>query len=85
MKVPQDRERPLSIYRMINLWHKALVPQYTTCKLTHGSDKLVGISALAQALSRNCGEEQVAGLWRDILEVSLLWVREGPGKKTPSY
>ncbi|KAJ8127334.1 hypothetical protein O1611_g6303 [Lasiodiplodia mahajangana] len=85
MKIPQDGEPPLSIYRIIDLWYKALVPQYTTRKLTHSSDKLVAISALAQALSVNFGGEYVAGLWRDTLVVGLLWTREGPGKKTRSY
>ncbi|KAI1350980.1 heterokaryon incompatibility protein-domain-containing protein [Xylaria sp. FL0043] len=85
IRMPQDGAPPLTTQERVDLWYRVLVPQYTTRQLARGSDKLVAISALAEAVSLNSGAEYVAGLWRDSLMVGLLWGRRGPGKKTSSY
>ncbi|KAK5629089.1 hypothetical protein RRF57_004804 [Xylaria bambusicola] len=85
LEIPRDGAPALTIYERINLWCFALVPQYTERKLARGGDKLVAISAIARVISLNTGAEYLAGLWRDMLLISLLWYRISSGKKTSSY
>ncbi|KAI1428664.1 heterokaryon incompatibility protein-domain-containing protein [Xylaria sp. FL1777] len=85
VKIPEVGAPALGIYERCHLWYKVLVPQYSTRKLAHGSDKLVAISALAKAISLNSGAEYVAGLWRDTLMLGLVWRRIGSGNKASRY
>ncbi|KAI0431138.1 heterokaryon incompatibility protein-domain-containing protein [Xylaria sp. FL1042] len=85
IKMPQGGAPALTTQQRVDLWYRVLVPQYATRQLARGSDKLVAISALAEAVSLNSGAKYIAGLWRDSLMVGLLWGRKGPGKKTLSY
>ncbi|KAL2056500.1 hypothetical protein ABVK25_002894 [Lepraria finkii] len=56
----------------------SLVRQYAAGQLTHSSDKLVAISALAQSTmrllrSKGCEDTYLAGLWKNDLVIGLLW------------
>lgn len=55
-----------------------LVRQYAASQLTHSSDKLVAISALAQSImrllrSKGWEDTYLAGLWKNDLVIGLLW------------
>lgn len=67
------------------LWYNGLVPRYSRGKLTHGSDKLVAVGALATTFNLIYHWEYLAGLWRESLVYGLRWCRNGPGKKASSY
>ncbi|KAK8137002.1 hypothetical protein PG984_004942 [Apiospora sp. TS-2023a] len=83
---PTDLDaRTLSTGDVVRVWYGTTVPAYTKGKLTYDSDKLIAISALAEAIQVNCGDDYVAGLWRKSLISGLLWARRGPGAKTTAY
>ncbi|KAK8036170.1 hypothetical protein PG993_008784 [Apiospora rasikravindrae] len=77
--------RPLSTEDVIRVWYGTTVPAYTRGKLTYDGDKLVAISALAEAIHANCNDDYLAGLWRNSIISGLLWQRDGPGAKTTTY
>lgn len=54
------------------LWDQ-LVEQYTQCKFTRESDKLVAFSGIAHLFQEITGDEYVAGLWRSRLVEFLEW------------
>ncbi len=62
----------------------SLVRQYAAGQLTHSSDKLVAISALAQSImrllrSKGCEDTYLAGLWKNDLVIGLLWCTRNIG------
>ncbi|KAK8062927.1 hypothetical protein PG997_015024 [Apiospora hydei] len=83
---PSDLDaRTLSTKDVIRVWYGTTVPKYTQGKLTYDSDKLIAISALAEAIHVNCKDEYLAGLWRKCIISGLLWARRGPGAKATVY
>jgi hypothetical protein len=52
-----------------------LVSEYTSLKLTYGSDRLPALSGLAASLSKQIHSEYMAGLWACDLVRSLIWRR----------
>lgn len=50
-----------------------LVEDYSQRKMKFASDKLVAISAIAQSMAEELGEEYLAGLWLQDLLVDLQW------------
>lgn len=67
-------------------WRR-IIGKYSSCQLSHESDKLVAASGLAKAFAQHLrGEgmetEYLAGLWRGYLVDELLWYRR-PGKRAP--
>ncbi|KAI1457407.1 heterokaryon incompatibility protein-domain-containing protein [Annulohypoxylon moriforme] len=52
---------------------RAIVTKYTSCYLTHESDKLAAISGIAKIFREFNGDRYLAGLWRDKLYLHLLW------------
>ncbi len=65
-----------------------LIQAYTSCALSHPSDKLIAISGLAQVVGRVSGRQDndyLAGLWRDDLPLQLLWRMKSGGKRLAQY
>jgi hypothetical protein len=48
---------------------------YSTTSLTHSTDKLIALSAIAKEYAVAIGDEYVAGLWRRDLLRQLCWFR----------
>jgi hypothetical protein len=68
----------------VEMWEKA-VRDYTLRKLSFPGDKLVAISAIAQATpSRKMGR-YIAGLWEEDLHTELLWSCSTPGARPAEY
>jgi hypothetical protein len=64
-----------------DLW-PAIVAFYSGCDLTYPKDKLVAISGIAQKIHDDTKDVYLAGLWRNNLEMQLLWsVQEGASLK----
>jgi hypothetical protein len=53
-------------------WHE-IVKLYTDAQLTRESDKLVAISGIARVLQDQHTGGYLAGLWRNCIEIQLLW------------
>jgi hypothetical protein len=60
-----------------------IVALYSACQLTMSRDKLVAIAGLAEFIQTQTGDEYVAGLWRNNLELQLCWLSEGGGRRMP--
>ncbi|KAL8285939.1 hypothetical protein RB597_002828 [Gaeumannomyces tritici] len=58
---------------LIDIWD-ATVRIYTKCNLTYKTDKLAAISGIAKLLQKAFGVEYWAGLWKEDILLSLLWV-----------
>ncbi|KAK0130468.1 hypothetical protein ONS96_000987 [Cadophora gregata f. sp. sojae] len=56
----------------VQLW-KGIVQDYSECRLTKITDKLVAISGLAQAIQSDISCRYVAGLWMTRIENQLCW------------
>lgn len=70
-------------------WYGILM-QYTECKLSFPSDKLVAISGVAKDMEERLAElgqdtDYLAGLWRCELPQSLVWNLTGPGTRPSAY
>lgn len=70
-------------------WYGILM-QYTECKLSFPSDKLVAISGVAKDMKERLAElgqdtDYLAGLWRCELPWSLVWNLTGPGTRPSAY
>ena len=59
-------------------WH--LVAIYTSCSLTHISDRWPGINGIAAILENVAGASLVAGLWRSHIDRDILWYPAGRGQ-----
>jgi len=58
--------------KIFSYWWK-LLAQYSVCRLTMDSDKLVAISGIVNYLEKLTGDECLAGLWRSEMPSCLLW------------
>jgi hypothetical protein len=56
----------------ISMWAQ-IVSMYTRRKLSIPSDRLLGISAIAQELAKRGLGVYLAGLWSSLLDIQLLW------------
>jgi hypothetical protein len=61
-----------------------LIENYSRCKLTLQSDKLVAVAGLARLLQAEHGGVYVAGLWKEDIESQLCWKTRGPGRRSSS-
>jgi hypothetical protein len=61
-----------------------LVQHYTQRNLSHPSDRLLAISALALKANDTLRDEYLAGMWRLGLETQLQWLPETPGIAQPT-
>ncbi|KAK0124139.1 hypothetical protein ONS95_009122 [Cadophora gregata] len=66
----------------VDLW-KGIVQDYSECRLTKITDKLVAISGLAQAIQCHVSGRYVAGLWTNRIENQLCWYGVGLCKERP--
>ncbi|KAI3337550.1 heterokaryon incompatibility protein-domain-containing protein [Xylariaceae sp. AK1471] len=69
------------------VWN-VLVSEYTRCKLSFASDKLIAFGGIASAFSGPLGRHYVAGMWLDNLAYQLCWVgkrRAGQSYTAPSW
>jgi len=55
------------------------VERYTSCGLTHPSDKLIAISGLSRQMQSRTRKGYIAGIWHDQLHLGLLWARKPTG------
>lgn len=76
---------PLNTEEIEELWYRGAVETYSKRGLTHASDKLVAISAVAKATYLNRHVSYVAGLWQDCILPGLCWHRDGRGRKNTAY
>src|SRR5262249_10973151 len=59
------------------VWQR-LVEVYSQCQMTNEEDKLIAINGIVDAIKTRTGYQCLAGLWRPILPLDLLWcVRNG--------
>jgi hypothetical protein len=58
-------------------WY-GVVAQYSRLSMSHESDMLPAISAIADRIKRATGYTYVAGLWQEDLHTGLLWYADGP-------
>lgn len=54
---------------------ESICTEYTERQLTHGSDKLSAVAAVAEEIGREWGGRYLAGLWEDTLLRDLQWTR----------
>ncbi|ORY18230.1 heterokaryon incompatibility protein-domain-containing protein, partial [Clohesyomyces aquaticus] len=64
------------------LWHR-IVGSYSRRDVSHPSDKLPAISAIAAEFSRLSNDDYLAGLWRSNLARDLLWRTPQPETHRP--
>lgn len=60
-----------SMYLFKSWW--SIVEPYSRCELTVASDKLPGLSGLAEEYHRLTGDQYIAGLWLSALPGALMW------------
>ena len=77
--------------RFLEIW-SSIVREYTTRELTHNSDKLIAVSALARTLSQNhpAAGRYVAGIWGNYIIDQLLWsssllAHRAAGYRSPTW
>ena len=70
----RDR-KPLS-----EIWH-TIVRLYAAAKLSFRKDKKVAISGIARLVQKDTQDQCLAGLWRNDIELQLLWYQLTPGKE----
>ena len=62
-----------------------VVRDYTQCKLTVPTDKLVALFGLIDIIRRESNDECLAGLWKSQLLTELLWHRRGSNEMFESF
>lgn len=70
-KPSKDQRNVLSV-RAFQLWNN-LVSEYTKCRLTRPTDKLIAFAGLAELFRETTGDQYVSGLWRSRLIEHLDW------------
>ncbi|KAH8623010.1 hypothetical protein IG631_22166 [Alternaria alternata] len=75
---PSTREN-----EFIFLW-RAILEQYTKCRLTFPKDKLVAISGMATLFREPLCDTYCAGLWIRRMPIELLWTRGIKGLPKPA-
>ncbi|RTE78941.1 hypothetical protein BHE90_006537 [Fusarium euwallaceae] len=69
----QGKKKEYDVQAFHSLWYN-LLQEYTRCRLTNFSDKLIAMAGLASHLQPSIGnDEYVAGLWRSQLPHALCW------------
>lgn len=63
---------------VFELWRNGIVRQYTAAKLTFERDRLAAIAGIAGVIQARTGLSYVAGMWKELLPLELLWCRSGP-------
>jgi len=72
---PGENDARVAQGRKKRLWRKAII-QYSPLSLTFASDKLPALAGLAEHWRHSTNWTYLAGLWKENLELDLLWYRE---------
>ncbi|KAF4982268.1 hypothetical protein FZEAL_2054 [Fusarium zealandicum] len=64
-------------------WHK-VVENYSKRRLSKPRDKLPAVSAIAATVQKRTGSEYVAGLWKNNIDLDLLWRAARPSGQLKS-
>ncbi|KAF2490589.1 HET-domain-containing protein [Lophium mytilinum] len=75
-KDPVPDRTPWQRDNQFDLWY-TLVKEYSQRSLTYPSDVLPALSGLANALAKTHGCTYVAGLWKEDLQIGLIWYVSG--------
>ena len=72
--------------RFLDIW-SSIVSEYTARELTHVSDKLIAVSALARTLSKNhpAAGTYIAGTWGNYVVDQLIWSASLLAHRSASY
>ena len=70
---------------LLDMWYLGAATEFSRRNITHASDKLAAISALAKATYLNKHVDYVAGLWKDSIITGLMWRSGGRGNKSKTY
>ena len=71
--------------KMEAIWG-AIVENFSSCKLTFNSDKLIALAGIAQQFKITTGHAYVAGLWREDLPLGLLWkTKKSQSSRSKAY
>lgn len=54
-------------------WRELIIPNYTKRQLTIPNDKLAASSAIATIIANVSGDEYLAGIWRNDINIGLAW------------
>ncbi|KAF2107346.1 heterokaryon incompatibility protein-domain-containing protein [Lophiotrema nucula] len=71
-------------------WH-AVIEEYTSCKLSRASDRLIALSGIAEEFKSSQNDRYLAGLWGRSLILDLLWLclnsdqHDAHQKRAPSW
>jgi hypothetical protein len=57
----------------LQFWYRVVVGSYSRMELSVPSDKLIALSGIAKHVMSRMNSTYVAGMWREQLELSLLW------------
>ncbi|KAH7393073.1 heterokaryon incompatibility protein-domain-containing protein [Pyrenochaeta sp. MPI-SDFR-AT-0127] len=77
--------QPLHYRAMMDHWYRKTVQRYSHRHLTVASDRLIAISALANATYARYPVPYIAGLWRDSMIQGMMWQNQGLGGKNTTY
>lgn len=84
---PETRvaDNPKSMYLELNSMAKwsNLVSLYSSYSLTRPTDRLTAIHGIAKTMQEYLDSSYVAGIWPDLLHLSLLWSTRSPRKRRP--
>ncbi|KAJ9663998.1 hypothetical protein H2198_000501 [Neophaeococcomyces mojaviensis] len=60
------------------LWHNGVIREYTAAELTFEKDRLVALAGIAGVIQKRTGMTYVAGLWKELLPMDLMWQNMDP-------
>jgi hypothetical protein len=77
-----DRSYTFRRQKLVGDW-RFIVKKYTKRDLTVASDRILGISALAEKYGLIFRDDYLAGLWKSLLPSELLWTNIGSRHRRP--
>lgn len=63
---------------IFKLWRNGIVREYTAAKLSFERDRLAALAGIASVIQTRTDLSFVAGLWKELLPLELLWHRDSP-------
>ncbi|KAF1928873.1 HET-domain-containing protein [Didymella exigua CBS 183.55] len=81
-KVDQPSAKQTELIPWLEFWD-SMVDAYTGTSLTRSEDKLVALSGIAKVVAAKMEDTYIAGMWRRILEQSLMWSIASPAATRP--
>lgn len=77
-----DQTAEEAVVSWLNFWD-AMVDAYTGTSFTRSGDRLIALSGIAKLAAVRMDDTYVAGMWRRILEQSLMWSIASPRATRP--